>query len=118
MTAEDLVLEINESMVDKTAKLNGGAIGAILITPPIDESYWKFRVAVSDKQAIVGFPKFGSIGIGFQHEDDWNTNLPSICETEEIYNHIECNKADDSISRELCIKAIEMIKEAVEKFGV
>lgn len=107
----DLVLECNEAMVDKTAILGGGRI---MMTPPIDESYWKFRVRVSEKQAIIGFPKFNTIGIGFQHEEDWNTNLPYTTSAKEIYDHIEHNKQDDSIPPELCIRAIKIIQKTVE----
>lgn len=85
----------------------------ILITPPICESFWLYRVAVSNKQAIVGFPKFGTIGVGFQVEEDWNTNLPATCDAKRIYNHIACNKGDDAIPRERCIEAIRMIQAAV-----
>ncbi len=83
------------------------------ITPPIDEDYWQYRVRLSDAQAIVGFPKFFSIGIGFAVEEDWNTNLPYTCGTEEIYEHIEHNKGDDAISREDCLAAIRMVQDAV-----
>lgn len=84
----------------------------IMLTPMIDEDYWAYRVRLSETQAIVGFPKFMTIGIGFAVEEDWNTNLPYICSAQEIYDHVKHNKGDDSISREDCIKAIEMIQEA------
>jgi hypothetical protein len=94
-------------------------VGPVVITPPIDENYWSYRVMLSDKQAIVAFPKFFTIGIGFAQEEDWNTNLPYTCDTEEIYEHIEHNKGDDSISREDCIEAIRMVQAAAaaEKAG-
>lgn len=85
-----------------------------MITPPIEESYWRYRVRLTDEQAILGFPKFGMIGIGFAREDDdWNTNLPSSVGAREIFAHIACNKGDDSISDADCIEAIEMIQVAV-----
>lgn len=88
--------------------------GGLSITPPIDETYWLYRVPLTDRQALVAFPKFGLVGIGFAVEDDdWNTNLPSTCDAVEIYEHIECNKGDDSISRENCIAAIRMLQDAV-----
>ena len=84
----------------------------ILFTPPIDEDYWLFRVPLTDKQAIVGFPKFWTIGIGFQVEEyDWNTNLPYTSDAETIYKHIEDNKGDDTISEEACISAIQAIQK-------
>ena len=94
-------------------EINEGLAGiGIMITPAISEDYWCFRVQLSEKQAIIGFPKFCTIGIGFQHEEDWNTNLPYSSDKEEIYNHIECNKNDDSITKEDCLEAIELIQKA------
>jgi len=106
-----LELQINEKAIqDPTRSL---AEKGILMTPPLNEEFWLLRVPVSDKQAIVGFPKFNQIGIGFQVEgEDWNTNLPSNCPAEEIYAHIECNKGEDP-TREDCIAAIKMIQEFV-----
>jgi hypothetical protein len=88
------------------------AIPGVMLTPPIDEGYWAYRVRLSEKQAIVGFPKFMTIGIGFAAEEDWNTNLPYTCGADEIYDHIEHNKGDEAISREDCIAAIRMIQDA------
>lgn len=88
--------------------------GGIFVTPPIDESYWIYRVRLTDRQALIAFPKFGLVGIGFAVEDDdWNTNLPSDCDAVEIFEHIECNKGDDSISDEDCLAAIRMLQDAV-----
>jgi hypothetical protein len=69
----------------------------ILLTPPIIEDYWSYRVILSDKQAIIAFPKFRTIGIGFAVEDDWNTNLPYTQDAEHILEHIAHNKGDPSI---------------------
>lgn len=106
----ELVLErkdqSNETPVIETPK------GGIAMTPPIDEDYWSYRVMVSETQAIVGFPKFFTIGIGFAVEEDWNTNLPYTCDTEQIWNHIAHNKGDDSIPDELCVEAIKLIQQA------
>lgn len=87
-------------------------IGSLLLAPPIDEDYWAWRVRLSDRQAIVGFPKFTTIGIGFAVEDDWNTNLPYTCPAEQIYDHIAHNKGDDAISAGDCLAAIRLIQEA------
>ena len=91
----------------------GNASGGIAITPAIDEDYWAYRVRLSETQAIVGFPKFFTVGVGFAQEEDWNTNLPYTCGTEEIYEHIAHNKGDDSISREDCLTAIQMVQQAI-----
>ncbi len=87
-----------------------------MVTPPINEDYWLFRVGVSDIQGIICFPKFGTLGIGFQFEENWNTNLPYDCDTMEIYNHIKHNKGDDNIPDVVCIKAIKIVQDACEKF--
>ncbi len=88
-------------------------IGAVMITPSVGEDYWSYRVRLTDRQAIIGFPKFNTIGIGFAVEDeDWNTNLPYTCGTEEIYEHIAHNAGDDLILRADCIEAIRLIQEA------
>lgn len=87
-------------------------IGPAMLPPPIDGDYWLFRVRLSDKQAIVGFPKFTTIGIGFAVEEDWNTNLPYTCSAKQIYHHIKHNKGDRSISWRDCVKAIIMIQGA------
>ncbi len=89
--------------------------GTFLVTPPIQEDYWVYRVPLSEKQAIVAFPKFGTIGIGFQQEEDWNTNLPYTCKAKEIYSHIAHNKGSKTITKKDCILAIEMIQEAIWK---
>lgn len=81
-----------------------------MMTPMVNEDYWAYRVRLTDTQAIVGFPKFATVGIGFAIEEDWNTNLPYTCTAEEIYDHIEHNKGDEEISREDCLTAIRMIQ--------
>jgi hypothetical protein len=88
----------------------------IMVTPPINEDFWLLRVPVSENQAIVGFPKFGVIGIGFQVErNDWNVNLPSGVDAIELYNHIKKNKGDPKISKLICLEAILMIQNAILK---
>ena len=111
-----LELQINARGVnDKSRALEGTGV---MITPPIDENFWLLRVPVSEKQAIVGFPKFNVIGVGFQVETDWNTNLPFTFDADRIYEHIEQNKGDGTISRQTCITAIRMIQERAARDGV
>jgi hypothetical protein len=107
-----LVLE-NKNQANLTPTVNTKHGGTIMMTPPIDESYWQYRVVLSKKQAIIGFPKYTTVGIGFQVEEDWNTNLPFSCSAEKIYNHIKHNKGDGKILKSKCITAINMIKDAV-----
>jgi hypothetical protein len=103
----DLVLERRNQ--DNETK----QVGPVLITPAVDESYWAYRVKLSDRQAVVGFPKFLTIGIGFAVEDeDWNTNLPYTCDTDQILEHILVNKGDDAISNDDVRAAIVMVQDA------
>lgn len=92
---------------DKTAEL-----GNLIFAPPVTEDYWAYRVVVGEHQAIVGFPKFMTIGIGFAVEEDWNTNLPYICDTDEIWSHIAHNKGDEAIPDGWCIEAIRLVQQA------
>lgn len=108
-----LVLEVRDEPVADSGVVIPGAIS---ITPAINEDYWLFRVRLSEKQAVVGFPKFGTIGIGFAQEEDWNTNLPYTCAPEEILAHIEHNKGDESISDSVVLTAIIMISDAARRF--
>lgn len=102
-------IEYNSKVVQNNGKIGNG----ILITPPIDKDFWMMRVPLSEHQAIVCFPKFSTIGIGFQYEEDWNTNLPYTCDAQQIFDHIAHNKGDESIRDEDCIKAIVAIQEAI-----
>lgn len=92
-----------------------------MITPPVGQDYWLFRVKLFKDQAIIAFPKFSTIGIGFAIEDkNWNTNLPYSLYPEQIYDHIRVNKKYDEISKEDCIQAIKLVikhSKAFEKGG-
>lgn len=107
----ELTLERRDQQ-DKTPQLAGGLVS---ITPPIDEDYWAYRVRLSDSQAIVGFPKFGTIGIGFAVEEDWNTNLPYTCDTDQIFEHIAHNKGDDEIADDAVRAAITLVRAAARE---
>jgi hypothetical protein len=105
-----LQLEVNQRFAKAKDSIEVGNGQTLLITPPLDEDYWAFRVKLKGKQAIVAFPKFGTIGCGFAKEKDWNTNLPISCGAEEIYEHIKHNKQNSTITREQCIEAIQLIQ--------
>lgn len=92
-------------------------LGAIAFTPMVGPDYWAFRVQLSPAQAILGFPKFGTCGIGFAREHDWNTNLPYWVPAKEIWEHIAHNKGDDEISDEACLTAIVLIQAAARAEG-
>jgi len=106
-----LVLE-RKAQDDQTGVAGGGLVA---FTPPIDEDYWSYRVRLSDTQAIVGFPKFGTVGIGFAVEEDWNTNLPYTSPAENIFDHIAHNKGDDAISDGDVLAAIRMVQQAAKE---
>lgn len=110
-----LILEVNGACVDKTvrAKLTGGSV--LEMTPPIGEDYWLFRVKVGRAQSIIAFPKFGTIGIGFARETDWNTNLPYTSSASDIWRHIKHNKGSETIADDDCLKAIEMLRAAAKE---
>lgn len=106
----DLTLEIREQ-ANKTPIFHGPEGTAVgMVTPPIDEHYWAYRVKLAGNQAVVGFPKYTTIGIGFAREEDWNTNLPYTCRPEVITDHIMHNAADPAITREQVIEAIKLIQ--------
>jgi len=109
----ELKLEVRQT--DDTTRVFGSENNAIMVTPDINEDYWTFRVKLYKDQAMLGFPKFSTIGIGFAQEEDWNTNLPYSCDTEKIFNHIKHNKLYPEISDDDCRKAIEMIQDAAIK---
>ena len=90
----------------------------IVMTPPLNDDYWVFRIKLFKDQSLVAFPKFGTLGIGFAVEDDdWNTNLPYQCKTLEIYNHIKCNKKHKEISKADCLKAIQILQKASKYYA-
>jgi hypothetical protein len=106
MTAPKLQLEINPTKVKDETRLNSFVY---LMSADAGENNWIARVRLTEKQAIVAFPKFGTVGIGFQSERDWNTNLPASCEAEEIYDHIKHNAGSRKITRSMCIEAIRLL---------
>lgn len=106
---------MSELVLGSRTQLDGTpVIGPVMLAPSLGEDYWSYRVLLSERQAIVGFPKFGTIGIGFAVEDDWNTNLPYRCAAEDILQHILHNKGDESISDEDCLAAIRLIQGAAK----
>jgi len=104
-----LTIELNSNKIQDPKPFGN----TLLITPPLDEDFWLMRVKVSKNQAIVCFPKFGTVGIGFQKEDnDWNTNLPWCCATDKIWNHIKKNKGRGPKDAD-CVEAIKMLQQSI-----
>lgn len=87
-------------------------VGSLAVTPLVDEDYWSYRVRLTAEQSVVGFPKFGTVGIGFAQEEDWNTNLPYTCGAKEIRKHIWHNRGDESITKAAVDEAIGLIQAA------
>ena len=118
-TPDTLVLERRSDAQDET-NVNASDDGStvVMFTPPINSDYWAYRVRVADGQAVVGFGKFGTIGVGFAEEEDWNTNLPYTSDAESIRRHIWHNRGDDiedtPEGAALVVRAIEMIQDAVK----
>jgi hypothetical protein len=112
----DLVLEINPNVFGHESKdfMVGNTV--VMTAPNVNEDYWLFRVRLYKDQAILGFPKFGLIGIGFAQERDWNTNLPSSADTMKIFNWIKRNKKYRSIPDEKVIEAIKIVQEAAKQY--
>jgi len=112
-----LVLERREQGDDTGVISTPGT--TVLLTPPISEDYWTYRVRVADGQAIIGFPKFFTIGIGFAVEEDWNTNLPYTSDAFDIARHIWHNRGanipDDVPSFDQIVQAIQLIQDAARK---
>lgn len=94
-----------DSLVDPAGEIH------MMITPPLDEDYFIARVVLHRDQAIVIFPKFGTIGCGFAQEKDWNTNLPIRLPSNKIYNHIKHNKKYREITKKQCLQAIDMLRD-------
>lgn len=115
MTMKKFELEFRDKFKKSKDTLKVGNV-TIMMTPEIDEDYWIFRIKLFKDQALVAFPKFGTIGIGFAIEEDWNTNLPWGCETKEIYSHIKDNKKYKEISDKDCLLAINILQKACEYY--
>jgi len=109
----DLILEI-KNQEDRTLSLSSGN-QVIIATPDLNENYWSYRVRLSDNQAVLGFPKMATIGIGFEKEEDWNTNLPWWAPSDKILKHIIVNKGDSSIENKDVLTAIKMIREFIHQ---
>jgi hypothetical protein len=115
-TASELVVERREQ--EDTGVIPVSDSVAISITPAIDESYWNYRVRLTEEQAVVGFPKHGTVGIRFAREENWNTNLPYTEDAQTIADHIICNRGDRSITDELVLDAIKLLRyEIIQDIG-
>jgi hypothetical protein len=99
-------IQINEKAVKDVTKVNEYVF---VMRPDVTEN-WIARVPLANGQALIAFPKFGTVGIGFEKETDWNTNLPVTCSATTIYDHIKHNKGSRKITEEECLAAIEELR--------
>jgi hypothetical protein len=91
--------------------------GVIMFTPAINQDYYIMRVVLYKDQALVAFPKFGLIGVGFAIEEgSWNTNLPYDVEAERLYKHIRCNKKYRAITKQTCLEGLKLLQAACKKY--
>lgn len=127
MTGTHLTLERRDEP-DQTKSLSvKDSSVTLVLTPPVSEDYWSYRVRFNDRQALIAFPKFDTFGIGFAREEDWNTNLPYTCHTLEIVSHIWHNvdsekpasedgfDPDDNITILDVFAAVEAIQQAIAR---
>lgn len=85
----------------------------ILERRPRNKDNWIYRVKLSHKQAVIGYPHQGTIMIAFEHEDHLDLSVSYNQFTPElIYHHIQSNKGDDRIEDDTCVQAIQFIVEA------
>lgn len=120
MSDEEAVLE-RRDQPNRTPVAASPPDTIVMLTPPINPDYWAYRVRVAEGQAVVGFPKFSTIGIGFAEEEDWNANLPYTSDADAICAHIWHNRgpliADTAAERERITAAIRLIQAAAEESG-
>lgn len=116
------ILEVNENCVDETDHFVLGN-NHIMVSPPTGEDYWTLRVKLCKDQAVLGFPKMGSIGVGMALEENWDTNLPLWNSrspeenAERIARHIKCNKKYKSITIKMIEDAIILIDKGARDYG-
>ena len=110
-----LELEFRNEFKKKQDSFKTGNL-TIMMTPSLDDDYWVFRIVLHKEQALVAFPKFGTMGIGFTEEIDWNTNLPYFCEADYIAKHIWKNRKYKEITKKILIEAIEVLQKASEYY--
>ena len=110
-----LVVEYKEGFQPSKDCINTGKV-IIMFTPAINKDYYIMRVVLYKDQALVAFPKFGLIGVGFALESDWNTNLPYQTSPERLYEHIKVNKKYRAITKETCIEGLKLLQAACKQY--
>jgi hypothetical protein len=78
------------------------------------EGTWLYRVKLTAEQSIIGTPRNEMIMVSFVQARE---SLAVSATPWEIYDQIAHDKADDSITAEDCITAIQMIQHAAKTGG-
>jgi hypothetical protein len=73
------------------------------------DDYWAYRVVLTERQAVIGFPVHGTIGIGFA-SGETGVHLPYRAMTDQIMRHIGKYKGDPEIPDEAVRAAIVLIQ--------
>lgn len=88
----------------------------ILERRPPNKDQWVYRIKLSAQQAMIGFPRDGTIEIAFENETVLDRSVPyNLFAPDLIYDHIQVNKGDDGIWDDTCIQAIQFIVEAAHQ---
>lgn len=81
---------------------------------PLDGYFndWLFRVKVSDGQAVIGYPRLSTIGVGFavESDDDFGVDAPYDLGVEEIWAAIRVNAG--GVPEGLAVQAIRIVADA------
>jgi hypothetical protein len=112
----ELRLETRPSATDAATTMRTPGGPTLLLGGAPKAGEWLYRVEVGGGQAVIGFPKFDVIvGVGFEREEDWNTNLPSSVPARDIFEHIRHNRGPATATDEEIVEAIEMVRRAVAR---
>lgn len=110
---DDLMVVRRTDVADQTMINVGGGM-SVGVGRAGSDDYWAYRVQLTDQQALIGFPKFGTIGVGFLVEEDWNSNLPYASRVSMVADHIGHNRFVDGVDipRPHVERAIALIRDA------
>lgn len=101
-----------QSLEDTTRVAVTGREQAFIMTPQLTPDYWTYRVALSNGNAIVAAPEFGTLGIRYQIEDEYNVTNRWDYTANEIEALIRRNRPANT-TREEAMSAIRKIQGAI-----
>lgn len=85
------------------------SLGVLSLGTSGGDDYWTYRVPLTERQAVIGFPVHGTTGIGFA-TGETGVHLPYRAGTEQIMRHIGKYKGDPEIPDEAVRAAIVLIQ--------